>query len=671
MNSLSKALSPYLVAHSSNPVNWFEYGEKAFNLAEDKDLPVFISIGYQSCHWCHVMAHESFEDEATAQYLNDHFISIKIDREERPDLDAIYMDAVILTTGSGGWPMSVFCLPDKRPFVAGTYFPKIPKSGMPSFNQVLRQIVSLWETDRQRLVDVADEITERLKAGSKPTFHTEKKPDYGIIKQTDESTLNWQEVIKSLKSAWDLKNGGFGNAPKFPSPLNIELAFRTYYHTLDTELKDFAIKTLNAMASGGLYDHLMGGFCRYCVDSSWTVPHFEKMIYDQSGMIKVFLTGYLLTKNEAYLDIVRQTIDWILNDMTDKNGAVFSAIDADSDGVEGGSMIFSLDEIKSVISDPQILNAATTWWQISKSGNFEGKNILRRTPGALPFIQDSKVQAAKTILKTHRLSKPQPQKDRKAILEFNAMLVDSLLDAGFVLENPKITQAALKTLSYLLSEYTDSNGNYHRAKIDNKMFEAMATSSDVAWLILATLKAYEYTAETEYINSAQKLVDYLLDHYVDTDSKEVYMTFDGIDEILFRPQNFYDNVIASNTSSVALAIAKFYVLTKLDHYRSVAYEIIGPFKEIAFQHPLAFSNLISVVDTLDNPFEVKFLGLNNDLINIFKAYYVPNRIFLHEKVSATPKVEICSDGICHLPSSDQNDLENLIKKLTKIEIDLN
>ncbi len=669
MNSLSNSLSPYLRAHSSNPVNWYEFCQEAFEIANSNDIPVFISIGYQSCHWCHVMAHESFEDEDTAKYLNENFVSIKIDREERPDLDSIYMDAVTLITGSGGWPMSVFCLPDKRPFVGGTYYPRVPKTGMPSFMQVLEQIVFLWNNQREKIYEIAEEITQRISNRSVFDSKTKKNRldliNIGYLnKQSLERTT---AVVEAIKKSWDLVNGGFGAAPKFPNPLNIMLAFRSTFLNQNNDVRDFAIKSLNAMASGGLYDHLLGGFCRYCVDADWTIPHFEKMLYDQSGMINLYIDGYRVTQNEAYLDIVRQTIGWIENFMTDPTGGVYSSVDADSEGQEGRSMIFTYDQICGALLDANVLDAATSWWMITRKGNFDGSNVIRKQPFKLPFPEEPYISQAKSILRQLRLARPQPDIDTKAVLEFNAMLADALLEASFVLNDQTTKDKAIRNLEFLLQSYTDDDGHFHRAIIDGQLFNAYATSSDLGWLILATLKAYEITGNSNYISTVKKLTDYMLEHYVDPSTYEVYMTTDLDKSVIFRPQNHFDNVICSDTSTVANALARLYAITKEESYFETASKIVEPFYETVTKCPLAFANLIHVIDFLENPFQITIHGDLETFADVFSKRFIPNRIFIYDTVPTNPKIEICVNGMCYLPTSDKEQLNILLDKLTKID----
>ncbi len=710
MNSLTNALSPYLKAHSSNPVNWYEYGNEPFELAKRLDLPVFISIGYLSCHWCHVMAHESFEDQKTADYLNEHFVSIKIDREERPDLDSIYMEATIELTGSGGWPMTVFCFADGRPFFAGTYFPNKKIGSQVTFMELLTNITKFFNEERNKLSDIAYALTQNLTTKINPPNKMLNFDLSKLINLENSEKKAYLEISEQIKSSFDVTFGGFHKSPKFPNPLSLELVLRTYIKTGDQELKTFIITTLNAMASGGLYDHLLGGFSRYCVDRTWTVPHFEKMLYDQPGLIKNYLHAYQLTKNDAYRQIVKNTISWIFEYMSGNSSEVYSAIDADSNKKEGDSMIFSYREIQEILSEKELFESAVSWWELTEAGNFEGKNILRRPFGKLPFPEPDAITRAKHLLLKRRLEKPQPEVDKKVVLEWNAMFVTSLLEAGFILDEDSYRSKALSNLDFLLENFKDESGHYRRALIDGQLFKALATATDLGWLTEACIKAYEYTGNSKYLNKSCEITDYIINYFMDPSDykKDNARTNDTVDKIvedsgklqslldadiveirqanrlqtglIATPYSYYDSVIPSATSVIALALIKLNCITEDENYKHLAIKIAMPYYNLGLKYPLAFSHLISAISFIQNPFEARLATYSRSLANVFRDVYIPNLIFVYKDKNSSSlslglnepdrelSVEICTNNICHSPVKGVEDLKQLLLKLAKIEI---
>ena len=406
-NHLINETSPYLLQHINNPVDWYPWSEDALQLAKEKDRPVLLSIGYAACHWCHVMAHESFEDQETAALMNEHFINIKVDREERPDLDNIYMQAVTAITGSGGWPMTVFLTPDGQPFYGGTYFPKQPRYGMPSFTQVLTSVVDAWQNRRAELLENADNVTRHIQR-SAGTANEAQKIDSWLF----------ENALENLSKRYDPNWGGFGGAPKFPQPMVIEFLLREYLRSKDIRALDMAEFTLQKMAQGGMYDQLGGGFARYSTDEQWLVPHFEKMLYDNAQLARVYLHAWRITGKQLYRRITEETLDYVLREMTHAEGGFFSSQDADSEGVEGKFYVWSADEIRAVLDDDAGLFMAV--YDVTEGGNWEGQNILRLSTetidaatrlGLPPQEVEAKIQAARQKLYGVRSSRVWPGLD--------------------------------------------------------------------------------------------------------------------------------------------------------------------------------------------------------------------------------------------------------------------
>ncbi len=443
MNHLGDETSPYLRQHAENPVEWFPWGDEALRRAREEDKPIFLSIGYASCHWCHVMAHESFEDPATASDLAKWFVSVKVDREERPDLDAVYMAATQALTGSGGWPMSVFCTPDGRPFYAGTYFPPVERHGMPAFRRVLQALGEAWVDERDQVLAQADALADAVRKEMRLAESLGEAEEVtrldsdglivpGAVEPVDADALVGQ-VVNGLAAGFDPQWGGFGPAPKFPRPTLIELCLRQAGRTTGSEAdqaRHMAVRTLDAMAAGGIYDHLVGGFCRYSTDARWLVPHFEKMLTDQALLARAYLHVWQLTGRSAYLQVVTETLDFVLRDLSTPEGALYSSFDADAGGVEGAHATFTLDELRALLPD-RLVTVAAEWYGISAHGNWEGRSIPVRELGA-PLERPDDVEEARRILAAARAQRVQPARDEKVLTEWNAMAAATLAEVASV-----------------------------------------------------------------------------------------------------------------------------------------------------------------------------------------------------------------------------------------------
>ncbi len=499
-NKLINESSPYLLQHAHNPVDWYPWGSEAFERAKKEDKPIFLSIGYSTCHWCHVMEHESFANEKIAKIMNDDFISIKVDREQRPDVDQIYMNAVMAMTGSGGWPLSVFLTPGGKPFYGGTYFPPQDMYGRVGFERVLLSIAEAWKNRRKELVDSAGKLSEFLAQPSKPT--EEKKLTPAIL----------ERAFNYFQDTFDSVNGGFGTAPKFPQPTNLSMLLGYWYRSGQVEALKMVEETLDAMAKGGIYDHIGGGFHRYATDEQWLIPHFEKMLYDQALLSRVYLQAYQITKKQEYARVAREIFDYILRDMTAAGGGFYSAEDADSEGKEGLFYLWNPAQIATILDENEA-ELFNTYYGITEQGNYEEhKTILNVTTSMKQleekFQKDRKVIAdilttARNKILKKREKRIRPHRDDKVITAWNSLMISSLAYGGAILQEEKYLEAAKKSAQFILNTLHKSRRlmRYYRdGRIVQKAF-----LDDYAFLIMGLLDLYEATFDAQWLIEAEKL----------------------------------------------------------------------------------------------------------------------------------------------------------------------
>ena len=509
-NRLATQASPYLRQHKDNPVDWYPWGDDAFALAAETDRPILLSIGYAACHWCHVMAHESFENEATAAVMNELFVNVKVDREERPDVDAVYMDATQAMTGRGGWPMTVFMTADGRPFYCGTYFPPDRRHGMPSFTEVMHAVHDAWANRRSEVLAQADELTESVQERSSGGFRV--KTAVSLAEQRGESDP-FPSAVHMLLANHDDRLGGFGGAPKFPQPSMLD-ALLVGALEGDGQALEAATRTLDAMAAGGIHDHLGGGFSRYSVDAQWLVPHFEKMLYDQAGFLRVYTHGFQLTGNPWYRTVVERTVDYVLRDLGLDGGGISSAEDADSEGEEGLFYTWTPEEIRRVLLDDALADEVMTFYGVEPGGNFEGRNILFRRLGADPTVPDH-IAAAGRRLFDHRGTRVRPLRDDKVITEFNAMWFAALAEAGAAFGRNDWIDAAVQTANFLLANLRRPDARWLRAWQAESGAQHLAVASDLAWLTEAFTRLAEATGQPRWITAARAAAAQLLDLFWD------------------------------------------------------------------------------------------------------------------------------------------------------------
>jgi uncharacterized protein YyaL (SSP411 family) len=611
-NRLKSEKSPYLLQHKDNPVNWYPWCEEAFHRAKEEDKPVFLSIGYSTCHWCHVMAHESFEDETVAQILNQGYICIKVDREERPDIDAVYMSVCQAVTGSGGWPLTIVMTPEQKPFFAGTYFPKERYYGRPGLVDILRELLSLWKNRREELIRAGEEITaaiNRTGNAANPGDSKVSRKDHAILRKA------YQIFAQQFNPVW----GGFGSAPKFPVPHNLLFLMR-YAREEEgyraggegSEALRMAERTLDAMAEGGIHDHIGGGFSRYSTDERWLVPHFEKMLYDNALLILAYLEIYRLTGKEKYADTVRHTADYILRELTDERGGFYCGQDADSEGVEGKYYVFTPEEIESVLGkeDGQ---AFCRLYGITEAGNFEGKNIPNRirytenekkseTERARDSEEGEKDCLGQTAwlkaLYEYRLRRTKLHKDDKILLSWNAWTILAFARAGAVLKEDGYLEAAKRAQRFIETHMTGEDNRLYLRYRDGETAHK-GQLEDYAVYVLALLELYGATFQTEYLGNAILRAQQMVAFFEDSEAGGYYISASDAGRLIARPKEIYDGAIPSGNSAAAMALQRLALLTGENRWQEAAGRQLGFCAGEIQEYPAGYSYaLLAMADAV-------------------------------------------------------------------------
>ncbi|GAB5490416.1 MAG: thioredoxin domain-containing protein [Phototrophicaceae bacterium] len=601
MNRLQHETSPYLLQHADNPVDWFPWGEEAFEKAKAEDKPILLSVGYSACHWCHVMAHESFEHDPTANIMNEWFINVKVDREERPDVDDIYMQAVqAMNNGQGGWPMTVFMMPDGRPFFGGTYFPREPRHGMPPFRQVMQAVYDAYNNRREELEEQASNLSDAL--------------DRTALKLPDDdsgfkiSLLN--EATKKLKQTFDAQNGGFGSAPKFPNPMNLEYLLRDYERTGDKNTLHTVTFSLKKMAYGGIYDQIGGGFHRYSVDKIWLVPHFEKMLYDNAQLSRLYLHAYQVTGDEFFRVIAEDIYDYVLREMTSPEGGFYSATDADSEGEEGKFFVWSLDELKTALAHiaddvPDAFEVAKAYFDVSADGNFEGTNILNVpidpeiVAENLELTMDDlqeKLVAIKDRLYAVRTSRVYPSLDDKILTAWNGMMLASLAEASRVLGRDNYLASAERAGDFLLENLQTDEGRLYRT-YNRQTAKLNAYLEDYANMIDALLELYQSTFVEKWFVTARKLADTVLEHFTAEDGG-FFDTSDDHEKLIVRPRQLQDNATPSGNTMMAKQLIRLSAYTGDARYDEAGRDVLKPLLPAMQTYPQAFGEALNTSDML-------------------------------------------------------------------------
>lgn len=544
MNRLQYEKSPYLLQHKNNPVDWFAWKEEAFAKARQEDKPVFLSIGYSTCHWCHVMEGESFEDKEVAELLNRSFVAIKVDREERPDVDAVYMGVCQMMTGSGGWPLTILMTPEQKPFYAGTYFPKWSKYGMPGLMELLAQVEKLWKTDRKKLLETGEKITELLQ---REPESQQAAPTAELLRQ------GAAELLQRFDGEW----GGFGVAPKFPTPHNLLFLLR-YGRGEENEIALSAVeKTLDSMAQGGIFDHVGGGFSRYSTDEKWLVPHFEKMLYDNALLAYTYLEGYRQTGRNFYRIVAEKTLDYVLEELTDAEGGFLCGQDADSEGVEGKYYVFAPKELRTILGEDTA--AFCRHFHITEEGNFDGKSIPNRLREEPPEERNEKIESLCRKVYTYRKERTILHKDDKILTAWNGLMIGAFAKAGFLLENETYKTAAERAASFIEQRLTDGQG---RLSLRYREGEAAHKGQleDYAFYAFGLLELYEITFDLSYLERAAELAEMMLEWFGDERGGLYLYAKDG-EQLIQRPKETYDGALPSGNSVAGYVFAKLASLT--------------------------------------------------------------------------------------------------------------
>jgi hypothetical protein len=604
-NRLAQEKSPYLLQHAYNPVQWMPWGQEAWDRAQQEDKPVFLSIGYATCHWCHVMAHESFEDQEVANLINQAFIPIKVDREERPDIDAVYMKACQIVSGRGGWPLSIFLTPEKKPFLAATYIPKQSRPPQQGLLELIPVLQDLWQNQRERVLQAADSIAQALQQSEQDT--RAELPAPRLL----------QQAAQEMQKSFDHMHGGFGQAPKFPAPHNLLFLLGRYERTQNQELLSMVEKTLQAMRQGGLFDHLGFGFHRYSTDKMWLLPHFEKMLYDQALLILAYLQAFQITKDDFYAETARQTLQYVQQDLQSPEGVFYSGEDADSEGVEGKFYLWSQEQIREALS-PAEAELALRAFAVQEKGNFleeatqeyTGQNILHRlsvsdsdlaaAQGLQPEELAQKIQKVRHKLLTARQQRVRPQLDDKVLTDWNGLMLAALASAGRILQDESYIQAANCTADFLLTHMLDSQGRLlHRYKDGQAGIPGFL--DDYAFLIWGLLELYQSTAADSRLQQASRLSQVVQEHFQDQQQGGYYLNAEDSEYILYRPKEIFDGAIPSGNSAMLCNLLRLDSLYQAQEFQNQAQDLIQAFSGLVQKHPTGFTHFLSGLDMYLHP----------------------------------------------------------------------
>jgi uncharacterized protein YyaL (SSP411 family) len=660
-NRLASETSPYLLQHAHNPVDWYPWGDEALQRARAENKPIFLSIGYAACHWCHVMERESFEDAETAEVLNDSFVPIKVDREERPDLDAIYMGAVQRMTGHGGWPMSVFLTPDGKPFYGGTYFPDQPRHGMPAFRQVLDGVSTAWRERQSEVVQAGTAVAQAISA------------EVGAAAQAGDQTLSaWvlDAAQAEIERGFDPRTGGWGGAPKFPQPMAIEFLLRRHVATGDERALAVARRSLDAMADGGIHDQLGGGFARYATDSIWLVPHFEKMLYDNAQLARVYVHAWQLTKDERYREVARQTLAFAERELLTTDGGFAASLDADTDGEEGATYVWSKAEIDAELGpDAELFERV---YGVTEEGNWEGHNILSRV--AWDESSAERLAVARARLLDRRNARPQPARDDKVLTAWNGLMMAAFADAAAAFDEPRLAEVAARAAELLLAKVRDEHGRLRRSWKDGRARHA-GVLDDYAGLADGLLALYEATFDERWFVAARELLEIVLAHFVDP-AGGFFDTADDHEQLIARPKGLQDNAVPSGGATASLALLRLASWTGAGHYRDAAVSAIRQVVALVPRYPTAFAQWLNALALgLADATEIAVAGdpraaSAGNLLAVVRSTYRPFAVLAagEPEGSAVPLLHdrplregratayVCRNFACETPVTETSDL---------------
>ena len=672
-NSLIRETSPYLLQHAQNPVQWYAWNKETLQKAIDENKPIFLSIGYSSCHWCHVMAHESFENEDIARIMNENFINIKVDREERPDIDDIYQKACQLTTGQGGWPLSVFLTPDQKPFYVGTYFPILDSYGRPGFGSILNQLAQAWKEKPNDIKQAAEKFLTSLQQTEK--IQVPSKLEKIIL---DEAAMN-------LLQMGDSTYGGFGQAPKFPNAANISFLFRYGKTSGISKFNEFALKTLNKMAKGGIFDQIGGGFHRYSTDARWLVPHFEKMLYDNALIPVNYAEAFQITKDQFYLDTMKKTLDYVLREMTSPEGGFYSAQDADSEGEEGKFYVWSKNEIKEILGDDA--DAFCLFYDVTDGGNWEGKSILcnninlstvafqcGKSEDEIRKILDS---GSKKLLEV-RSKRIAPGLDDKVLTSWNALMITAFAKGFRVSNDNRYLNAAENCVSFINFKLFDGEKLLRTYK--NGQAKIHGYLEDYAYYANSLLDVFEINPEKHYLEKATSLGQYLVDHFWDSEHKSFFMTADNHEKLIIRPKSNYDLSLPSGNSVAAHLMMRLFHFTQEKKFLDISLQILESQAQLAAENPFGYGYLLNTIFLyMQKPTEITILNSSNkEITNSLSQKFLPESFLVTvnnkeqlDSLSSYPFFEgkefrdktnvfVCKDFTCSLPLETISQVEELL-----------
>lgn len=675
-NRLANEKSPYLLQHANNPVNWYPWGDDAFDKAKSKVKPVFLSIGYSTCHWCHVMEKESFEDEDVARVLNDNYVSIKVDREERPDIDHIYMSVCQLMTGQGGWPLTIFMTPNKKPFFAGTYFPKEDRWQRPGLLTVLHQISNAWETNREKLIDIGDQMVRVIK----------ERP-VRLVDEPSEAVI--EKAYGHLKTSFDRAFGGFGRAPKFPSPHTLMFLLRFYKKNSEVQALKMVEKTLLEMFKGGLYDHVGSGFSRYSTDQKWLVPHFEKMLYDNALLAYAYLEACQVTNEPLYGAIAGEIFKYVLRELTSPEGGFYSAEDADSEGVEGKFYVWSKKEVEKIIGDKEAQDFYRLY-DITDSGNFEGENIPNLTQSGLEeagalFKLFEETRVLRDRLFQVRDKRVHPARDDKILTSWNGLMIAAMAKGYSVLNSAEAKNAAVRAACFILKNLRDGNGRL-LARYRNGESAVKAYLDDYAFFIWGLLELYGATFEASYLEEALTLADQMVDLFWDAESGGFFFTGNDAEALINRPKEIYDGAMPSGNSVAAYILSRLASYTGNQRYRDLAWKQMCHFAGEAREYPAGYTFFLTAWQfALWPPKQIIVVtrGENNEskeILEALKKEFLPEAvtIFFSEEdnskllsvapylcdyraINCKTTAYLCENFSCREPVTQPDELLKIIK----------
>jgi uncharacterized protein YyaL (SSP411 family) len=674
-NRLANETSPYLLQHAHNPVDWYPWGQEALTRAKAEDRPILLSIGYSACHWCHVMERESFEDERIAQLMNAKFVNIKVDREERPDLDGIYMQAVQAMTGSGGWPMTVFLAPDGTPFYGGTYYPPTDRGNMPGFPRILAAIADAWQNRRTEVLQSGAQLRESLRhAVELQTSH----------QQLDPTILD--HAAQGITAQYEPHNGGFGTAPKFPQPMALEFLLRYWTRSGDEAARDVVTHTLEHMARGGIYDHLGGGFARYSTDAEWLVPHFEKMLYDNAQLTRVYVMAYQATGNALFKDVAEQVIDYVLRDMTDPAGGFYSTEDADSEGEEGKFYVWTPRQVEELLG-PEDARLFSAFYDVNARGNFERRSsilhvdhTLREVSARLGVTEAELLVAlerGRRVLFEARSARVRPARDEKVLAAWNGLMLRALAEAGSVLGREDILQAAQRNAAFLLGMMRQADGGMYRTWKPGHAARLNGYLEDYANVADGLLALYEASFEPRWLAAALELADLMLQRFSDSEHGGFFDTSIDHETLITRPKDVFDNATPSGNSVAADVLLRLAALTDRQDYRRAVEGVLQLLHAAMERYPLGFARALNALDfLLGHPKEVAIVGApqaadTRELRRVVFEPFVPNKVVAGTGApialleGRAPRnghatAYVCEHYVCEAPTTDPDELRRLL-----------